>query len=85
MKITFQSKAMATTRTQLNINIEPELMEQLKRVAISSGQTISAFVSETISNKLENDSPKGIESRILSVEQRLKSVEEKCFSSISES
>ena len=64
-------------RTQLNINIDPGLLQQLKRAAIRSGKTTTEFVSESITNQLEQDSlAETLDSRVLSLEVRLSLLEE---------
>ena len=63
-------------RTQLNINIDPLLMERLKEGAIKSGKTISEFVAESISNQLANQHPVGLESKLFLLEKRLNFIEE---------
>ena len=66
-------------KKQLNIKIDSQLMENLKRGAIRSGQSITEFVSEAIVNKLTNNIPKrqDFEARLLSVESRLSALEGK--------
>ena len=64
-------------RTQLNINIDPELMDQLKSGAIRSGKTITEFVSESIVQHLENQRSDAPNSQALELEQRLAVLEEK--------
>ena len=66
------------SRTQLNINIDPELMQKLKKAAISSGKTTTEFVSESIINHLKKYSPNDtLDNRFLLLEERLSAVEEK--------
>ena len=62
-------------RTQLNINIDPELFDELKKHAIMSGKTISSFVSESLSRQLDNISPETIESKLNGLEKRIQSIE----------
>ena len=41
---------MAKDRTQLNINIDPELLISLKSQAIKSGKTLTEFITERLKN-----------------------------------
>ncbi len=71
-------------RSQLNININPELMTLLKENAIKSGKTISNFVTEAINSQIiNNDSEKTIEDRISLIEQRINSLENNIPSKLS--
>ncbi len=71
--------SLRMTRTQLNVNIDPELMDKLKVAAIMSGKTITEFVSESISTQLKNTSPVTIKSRLLSLEERIQSLENNLY------
>ena len=68
------------SRTQLNINIDPELMKKLKEAVIRAGKTTTEFVSETIANRLEqysfNDT---LDSRFFLLEERMSFLEEKLY------
>ncbi len=59
---------MPRDRTQLNINIDPQLLVELKSEAIKSGKTLTDFVVE----KLRESSDKKIESNL---EERLSRIE----------
>ena len=68
-------------RTQLNINISPELLKVLKQNAIKSGTTLSKYVTKLIkvyvSNEKfpeENDS---VDSRIDNIENQLREISSK--------
>ena len=65
------SLGMVRNRSQLNISIQPELLEKLKVAAMRSGKTMTEFVSESIANQIENSCPESIESRLSLIEQRL--------------
>ena len=63
-------------RTQLNINIDPQLMVKLKQNAIKSGKTISEFVVNAITKEVNNAFiDRSLEDRLSSVEQRISSLE----------
>ncbi len=64
------------SRTQLNINIDPQLMQKMKESAIKSGKTITEFVSESIFNNLENFFPENLEVKIALIEERVNTIEE---------
>ena len=61
---------MARERTQLNINIDPNLLLQLKSEAIKNGQTLAQYVTQQleVAPKIEQESV---------LEQRLSRIEEK--------
>ncbi|WP_187152555.1 hypothetical protein [Prochlorococcus marinus] len=63
------------TRTQLNININPDLLRSVKQQAIKSGMTLGDYVSKLIESYLKNQgfSPSGteFESRIEVIEKEL--------------
>ena len=75
------SLAMVRNRSQLNINIQPELLEKLKVAAIRSGKTITEYVSESITNQMENSFPDNLDSRLLAIEEKLGLIEDKSRSS----
>ncbi|WP_320667016.1 hypothetical protein [Prochlorococcus sp. MIT 1307] len=62
---------MAKGRTQLNINIEPELLLKLKKQAIQEGKTLTQYVTEKLDNnhKLDNDAL--LEERLIKIEESL--------------
>ena len=63
-------------RTQLNINISPKLLEELKRTAIKSGKTLTSLVSEILTKQLEkNIANSSTDSNHFSIEERLNSLE----------
>ncbi len=61
---------MPTRRTQLNINIEPELLLSLKSQAIEEGKTLTEFVTDQLKK-----APKDSEEKISSLEARLLKLE----------
>ncbi len=68
------------SRTQLNINIDPELLQELKTAAIRAGKTTTEFVSESIANYLEKYSPNDtLDSRMMLLEERISLLEEKLY------
>ncbi len=62
---------MAKDRTQLNINIDPELLLQLKSEAIKRGKTLTDFVVEQLRQVPEVDSKGTLEQRLLRIETLL--------------
>ena len=64
-------------RTQLNVSIDPELLDKIKETARISGKSLVAFVSDCFINQIENLPVESIESRFKLIEQRLQSIEEK--------
>ncbi len=64
---------MAKGRTQLNINIDPELLLLLKSEAIKSGKTLTTFVTEKLrsSSTKSSDRLDSLEIRLLKVEKLL--------------
>ncbi len=63
---------MARDRTQLNINIDPELLLKLKAQAIKNGQTLTTFVIEQLTNASELQSNNDqLEKRLLKIEKLL--------------
>ena len=62
---------MARERTQLNINIDPELLVRLKSEAIKSGKTLTEFVVEKLKETPEIPSETLLEQRLLRIEKIL--------------
>ena len=62
---------MARERTQLNINIDPNLLLQLKSEAIKNGQTLTQYVTQQleVAPKIEQESV--LEQRLLRIEEKL--------------
>ena len=75
---------MVRNRSQLNINIQPELLEKLKVAAIRAGKTITEYVSESIANQMGKSFPDNLNSRILLIEERIDLLEVKLCSLESE-
>ena len=79
---------MAPSRTQLNVNINPELLKILKQNSIKSGMTLANYVTQLIKvyvskeDILENED--SVNSRINNIEQQLKDISAK-LSKITES
>ena len=68
-------------RTQLNINISPELLQKLKRSAMKSGKTLTTFVSEVLSSKMQSYNPNKLSTpKNNSIEERIDSIEEVVYS-----
>jgi len=64
-------------RTQLNVSIDPKLLDKIKESARISCKSLGNLVSDCFVNQIENLPVESIESRFLLIEQRLKSIEEK--------
>jgi len=64
-------------RTQLNVSIDPKLLNKIKETARISGKSLVGFVSDCFINQIENLPVESIENRFQSIEQRLLSIEEK--------
>ena len=62
---------MPRERTQLNINIEPELLLKLKSEAIKSGMTLTQFVTSKLCDIESNSSYTVLEERLAKIEQHL--------------
>ena len=45
---------MATSRTQIAINIDPELLRRMKLVAVREGQTVASIVRQMIEVYVEH-------------------------------
>ncbi|AAQ00592.1 MULTISPECIES: hypothetical protein [Prochlorococcus] len=70
-------------RTQLNININPDLLLKLKSEASKQRRTLTELVSDAITNQLNNTiSERTLEARLFAVEQKISSLE-KCCSQVS--
>ena len=68
-------------RTQLNININPELLKVLKQNAIKSGTTLSKYVTQLIKVYVSNDKSlednESVDSRIDTIENQLREISSK--------
>ena len=62
-------------RTQLNVSIDPKLLEKIKESARISGKSLVAFVSDCFVNQIENLPVESIDSRFQKIEQRLQLIE----------
>ena len=62
---------MVQERTQLNINIDPELLMKIKSEAIKEGKTLSAFVIEKLSNIQSPSTNDLLEERLVRIEKHL--------------
>tara|TARA_Y100001968_G_scaffold208621_1_gene191729 strand:- start:1344 stop:1961 length:618 start_codon:yes stop_codon:yes gene_type:complete len=72
-------------RTQLNVNIDPKLLEKIKESARLSGKTLVAFVSDCFVKQMDNLPVESIDSRLQIIEQRLKLIEGKLNFSVDKS
>ncbi len=66
---------MAKQRTQLNINIDPDLLEKLKGEAMKSGKTLTEFVTDILKIEKGESPENSLEDRLMKIEQLLKSSE----------
>ena len=64
-------------RTQLNVSIDPKLLEKIKESARISGKSLVSYVSDCFVNQIENLPVESIDSRFHMIEQRLQSLEKK--------
>ena len=64
-------------RTQLNVSIDPKLLEKIKESARISGKSLVSYVSDCFVNQIENLPVESIDSRFQIIEQRLQSIENK--------
>ena len=64
-------------RTQLNVSIDPKLLEKIKESARISGKSLVSYVSDCFVNQIENLPVESIDSRFQMIEQRLQLIEKK--------
>ena len=64
-------------RTQLNVSIDPKLLEKIKESARISGKSLVSYVSDCFVNQIENLPIESIDSRFQVIEKRLQSIEKK--------
>ena len=57
-------------RSQLNINISPDLLKRIKKHATKQGLTVTEYVTNTLSTVLEGDED-------ITLDQRMKRLENK--------
>ena len=62
---------MSKERTQLNINIDPSLLLQLKSAAIKEGKTLTDFVIAKLKDNNHTQSAESLEQRLLKIENFL--------------
>ncbi len=62
---------MAKDRTQLNINIDPELLLELKSQAIKAGKTLTEYVTNQLKNTIGKNTEDFLEERLLRIEEKL--------------
>ena len=69
-----------TERTQLNVNISPELLKVLKQNAIKSGLTLAKYVTKLIQAYVSNENlikeGTSVDKRINSIEIQLNEIDE---------
>ncbi len=62
---------MPKERTQLNINIDPELLLKIKSEAIKNGMTLTEFVTEKLATVESISNNDALEQRLAKIEQHL--------------
>ena len=62
-------------RTQLNVSIDPKLLEKIKSSARFSGKSLVAYVSDCFDKQIKNLPDESIDSRLQMMEQRLQAIE----------
>ena len=63
-------------RTQLNINIDPVLLSEIKSRAMMSGKTLSSFIIDIISQHIKEEEDSNINYRVNTMESRLNKIED---------
>ena len=59
-------------RTQLNINIDPNLLKEIKASARKSGKSLVDYVNDFFRSHLHHDLDSDLEMRLSNLEKRLK-------------
>ena len=59
-------------RTQLNINIDPNLLKEIKTSARKEGKSLVEYVNDFFKKHLNNDASDDVEIRLSNHENRLK-------------
>ena len=62
---------MTRERTQLNINIDPELLLELKSNAMKAGKTLTQYVTEQLKKGSHSRDTDLLEERLLKIEEHL--------------
>ena len=63
-------------RTQLNINIDPNLLKEIKTSARKEGKSLVEYVNDFFKKHLNNDASDDVEIRLSNHENRLNLIEE---------
>ncbi len=64
-----KNKGMAKNRSQLNINIDPNLLLKLKSEAMKNGQTLTAYITDKL-NEVSIEAPgESLEQRLTEIEK----------------
>lgn len=58
-------------RSQLNIKIDPELLQRVKAHATRQGKTVTEFVAETLMEAVAEEKVASIEERLARIENTL--------------
>ena len=59
-------------RSQLNINISPDLLRKLKGQALRSNMTVTEFVTNTLESVLDENDELTFSDRLLMLEEKVK-------------
>ena len=63
-------------RTQLNVNIDPNLLQEIKTSARKAGKSLVEYVNDFFIKNLDNSAPVELEMILSNLEKRLKFIEE---------
>ena len=63
-------------RTQLNINIDPDLLQKIKSSARKSGKSLVEYITDSFQDHLYNFPSEDLEMKLNNFEQRLRLIEE---------
>ena len=64
-------------RSQLNINIDPALLLELKEKARIEGKTVTSFISELLSKTLKSQTTKPLSEKVTILEEKIDFLEDK--------
>ena len=59
------------TRSQLNIKIDPELLQRLRSHAARQGTTLTEFVASVLAKAISGDEHLSLEERVTRIEEHL--------------
>ena len=61
----------SVTRSQLNIKIDPELLQRLRSHATRQGTTLTEFVASVLAKAISGDEHLSLEERVTRIEEHL--------------